>query len=151
MLSVPVSARTRLSEDPIKGVRSSLHDGEPATGDAFFGSEFILSEASDRTGYRLKCSQRIPGARGQVLTYPTYPSYVQVPPDGFPIVLQRDCPTTGGYQMAAAILPSEMGRFSQLKPGSKVRFEEVYQDAAVKDYMKFSKLLQRYAVVSTGL
>jgi biotin-dependent carboxylase-like uncharacterized protein len=151
MRSVPASGRTLLSGDPIGAVRGSLHDSEPATGDAFFGSEFLVSEASDRTGYRLKRSEGISGARGQVLTYPTYPGYVQIPPDGSPIVLQRDCPTTGGYQLAAAILPSEMGRFSQLKPGSRVRFEEVDPDAAAKDLMRFSKLLRRYAVVGTGL
>jgi KipI family sensor histidine kinase inhibitor len=151
MRSVPASARTLSSGDPIEAVRGSLGDSEPATGNAPFGSEFMVSEVSDRTGYRLKCSQRIPGARGQVLTYPTYPGYLQIPPDGSPIVLQRDCPTTGGYQLAAAILPSEMGRFSQLKPGAKVRFEEVDPDAAAKDFVRFSKLLQRYAVVGTGL
>jgi len=99
----------------------------------------------------LKRSERTPGARGQVLTYPTYPGYVQIPPDGSPIVLQQDCPTTGGYQLAAAVLPSDMGRFSQLKPGSKVRFEEVDPDAAAKDFVKFSKLLQRYEEGGTGL
>jgi allophanate hydrolase subunit 2 len=150
MRSVPASGRTLLSGDPIRAVRSSLHDGE-ATGDAFLGSEFLVSEASDRTGYRLKSSERIPGTRGQVLTYPTYPGYVQVPPDGFPIVLQRDCPTTGGYQLAAAILPSEMGRFSQLKPGSKLKFEEVDLYAAAKDSTKFQKLLQKYEAGGTGL
>jgi allophanate hydrolase subunit 2 len=44
-----------------------------------------------------------------------------------------------------------MGRFSQLKPGSRVRFEEVDPDAVAKDLMRFSKLLRRYAVVGTGL
>jgi KipI family sensor histidine kinase inhibitor len=151
MRSVPASGRTLLGGDPIRAVRGSLHDSEPTTGDAFFGSEFSVSEVSDRTGYRLKRSERTPGARGQVLTYPTYPGYVQIPPDGSPIVLQQDCPTTGGYQLAAAVLPSDMGRFSQLKPGSKVRFEEVDPDAAAKDFVKFSKLLQRYEEGGTGL
>jgi KipI family sensor histidine kinase inhibitor len=151
MRNVSTSRRTLLTEDPIRAVRGSIHDSEKATADAFFGSEFLVSEAFDRTGYRLKCSERILGARGRALTYPTYPGYVQIPPDGSPIVLQQDCPTTGGYRLAAAILPSEMGRFSQLKPGSRVRFEEVDSDAAAKDFMRFSKLLQRYAMVSTGL
>ena len=67
----------------------------------------------------------MPKGAGQVLTYPTYPGYVEVPPGGSPIVLQQDCPTTGGYLMAAAVLPSEMGKLSQLKPGLKLEFEEV--------------------------
>jgi KipI family sensor histidine kinase inhibitor len=150
MRSVPESRRTLLGGDPIRAVRSSLHDGE-ATGDDFFGLEFLVSEASDRTGYRLKCTERIPGARGQVLTYPTYPGYVQVPPDGSPIVLQCDCPTTGGYQLAAAILQSEMGKFSQLRPGSKLSFQEVDADSAAKDSAKFRKLLQKYEAGGTAL
>ncbi len=151
MRGVPASGRTLLREDPIRAVRGSLHGSERATEDAFFVTEFLVSEASDRTGYRLKRFERMPGARGQVLTYPTYPGYVQIPPDGSPIVLQQDCPTTGGYQLAAAVLPSDMGRFSQLRPGSKVRFEEVDADFAAKDSAKFRKLLQKYEAGGTGL
>jgi biotin-dependent carboxylase-like uncharacterized protein len=151
MRSVPASGRTNMGGDPIRVVMGSLLGCETAAGDALLGSEFIVSEASDRTGYRLRRPERTTGAKGQALTYPTYPGYVQMPPDGSPIVLQQDCPTTGGYQLAAAILPSEMGRFSQLRPGSKVRFGKVDPDDAAKDHVKFSKLLQRYAVVSPGL
>jgi KipI family sensor histidine kinase inhibitor len=151
MRSVLASGRTTMSEDPIRVVRGSLFGCETVEEDTLLGSEFIVSEASNRTGYRLRRPERTTGAKGQTLTYPTYPGYVQMPPDGSPIVLQQDCPTTGGYQLAAAILPSEMGRFSQLKPGSKVRFQEVDVGSAAKDSTKFQKLLQKYEAGSTGL
>jgi len=152
MRSVPLERRTEFTDaKPVKAVRSTLHDGGPAMGDSIFDQEFTVSESSDRTGYRLKRAGRAPGATGQVLTYPTFPGYVQIPPDGSPIVLQQDCPTTGGYQLAAAMMPSEMGRFSQLKPGSKVRFEEVDQEAAAKLSIGFRKALQGYAFRGPGL
>ncbi len=125
MRSVPASGRTPLSGDTIRAVRGSLRDSEPATEDAFFGSEFSVSEASDRTGYRLKRSERIPGARGQVLTYPTYPGYVQVPPDGSSIVLQRRLPhdwriSAGGGHTALGhgqVLAAQAGVESEIQRG----------------------------------
>ena len=60
-------------------------------------------------------------------------------------MLEKDCPTTGGYELAAVILPSEAGRFSQLRSGSKVRFEEVGEEEASKDFLKFMKLVKKYS------
>jgi KipI family sensor histidine kinase inhibitor len=145
MRNVAASDRVSVDGSPVKAVRSPLLESRKAVEDALFDREYEVSEASDRTGYRLKCSERLPGASGNVLSYPTYPGYVQIPLDGSPIVLQKDCPTTGGYELAAVILPSETGRFSQLRPGSKVKFEEVGEETASKDVKKFIRLLKRYA------
>jgi KipI family sensor histidine kinase inhibitor len=151
MRDVQETEKVLLGEGPMRAMRSSLGGNKAKVGDAFFDREYLMSESSDRTGYRLKSSERFLEASGQVITYPTYTGYVQVPPDGSPIVLQRDCPTTGGYELAAVVLPSEMGRLSQLKPGSKVTFEEVSEDVASRDDARFSRLLKKYGTIGLTL
>lgn len=145
MRDVPASDRVSSNEGPVKALRSPLSTSRAAVEDALFNGDYEVNEASDRTGYRLRRSGRFPIATGQVLSYPTFPGYVQVPPDGSPIVLQKDCPTIGGYELGAIILPSEAGRFSQLRPGSKVKFQEVGEGAASRDTAKFLKVWEDYA------
>jgi KipI family sensor histidine kinase inhibitor len=151
MRSVFPNDRTDLSgEKPVRATKGLPQEGDSAA-KAFFRSGYTVSEVSDRTGFRLKVGDRLPQSKAQLLTCPTFPGYVQVPPDGLPIVLQQDCPTTGGYQVVAAVLPSEMGRFSQLRPGSKVGFEEVDEARATKDAIAFAKRLAAYSGGMVGL
>jgi biotin-dependent carboxylase-like uncharacterized protein len=152
MREVRPSDRTKVPDgSPLRAVWSSLND-DSRLRKAFYESEFTVSEAADRVGYRLKLTSESLKAGGrQLLTYPAYPGYVQIPPDGSPIVLQQDCPTTGGYLMAAMVVASDMGRFSQLKPGSRIRFEDVDTGFAGRDSSSFRRTLQKYAVESPGL
>jgi allophanate hydrolase subunit 2 len=54
------------------------------------------------------------------------PGSVQVPPDGRPIVMMADGPTTGGYPKIATVVTSDLPRLAQLVPGEgEVRFEAV--------------------------
>jgi allophanate hydrolase subunit 2 len=52
---------------------------------------------------------------------------IQIPPNGMPIVLGPDHPTTGGYPVAAVIRHDHVGRFHARPIGSRVRF--VFQNA----------------------
>jgi biotin-dependent carboxylase-like uncharacterized protein len=47
---------------------------------------------------------------------------VQVPPDGRPVVMFADHPTTGGYPVVAVVDPDDLGRFAQHRPGTELRF-----------------------------
>jgi allophanate hydrolase subunit 2 len=54
------------------------------------------------------------------------PGCIQVPPDGQPIVMLADGPTTGGYPKIATVVTADLGRLAQLVPGEgRVRFEAV--------------------------
>ena len=56
---------------------------------------------------------------------------VQVPPDGQPIVMLADHPTTGGYPQLACVIAADLHRLGQLAPGQPVRFTLVTEgDAA---------------------
>lgn len=50
---------------------------------------------------------------------------VQVPPDGRPIVLGVDHPTTGGYPVIACVASVDIPRLGRLRPGDELRFERV--------------------------
>jgi KipI family sensor histidine kinase inhibitor len=47
---------------------------------------------------------------------------IQVPPDGQPVVMLADHPTTGGYPVLAVVDDDDIGRLVQRPPGSTVRF-----------------------------
>jgi len=50
------------------------------------------------------------------------PGAVQVPPDGRPVVMLADHPTTGGYPVLAVVDPGSLATIAQARPGSTVRF-----------------------------
>ena len=51
------------------------------------------------------------------------PGVIQVPPDGRPIVMLADGPTTGGYPKIATVVRADLCRLAQLVPGAScVRF-----------------------------
>ena len=47
---------------------------------------------------------------------------VQVPPDGLPIVMLADHPTTGGYPVIAVVDPADISVVAQAAPGTTLRF-----------------------------
>ena len=47
---------------------------------------------------------------------------VQVPPDGRPIVMLADHPTTGGYPVVAVVNPDDIATVAQAAPGDHLRF-----------------------------
>ncbi len=50
---------------------------------------------------------------------------IQVPPDGQPVVMLADHPTTGGYPVIAVVEEADLGRLAQRPPGSTVRFRPI--------------------------
>jgi allophanate hydrolase subunit 2 len=47
---------------------------------------------------------------------------IQVPPDGQPVVMLADHPTTGGYPVIAVVDPDDLAALAQRRVGSIVRF-----------------------------
>ncbi len=111
------------SAGPIRVVPGPhLPEFAPSAFDRFLASEYTVSPQSDRSGYRLEGPRILHANRGEILSQAMLPGAVQVPPDGQPIVLMRDGPTTGGYPVLAVIPEEDLGRFAQLGPGERVRF-----------------------------
>jgi len=85
-------------------------------------TEYRVSTASDRTGYKLK---GVP-VSNRVATLPSEascPGSIQIPGDGAPIVLMADAPTVGGYPKIAVVAEADLPIVAQRSPGDALRFE----------------------------
>jgi biotin-dependent carboxylase-like uncharacterized protein len=47
---------------------------------------------------------------------------IQVPPDGQPVMMLADHPTTGGYPVIAVVHPDDVAAVAQTAPGGQIRF-----------------------------
>ncbi|MEO8909143.1 MAG: biotin-dependent carboxyltransferase family protein [Gemmatimonadaceae bacterium] len=89
---------------------------------AFTGAEFIVSQAADRTGYKLQ-GNVLPHSMGSLPSDVGCQGAIQVPGEGTPIVLMADAPTVGGYPKIAVVAEADLPILSQRSPGEVVRFE----------------------------
>jgi allophanate hydrolase subunit 2 len=60
------------------------------------------------------------GARA--ITTPMIEGAIECPPDGPPIVLGPEHPTTGGYPLLAVVARRDLARFHRIPLGGSVRF-----------------------------
>jgi allophanate hydrolase subunit 2 len=47
---------------------------------------------------------------------------LQIPPDGYPILLMAERPTTGGYPKVATVISADLSQAAQLQRGDTVTF-----------------------------
>jgi KipI family sensor histidine kinase inhibitor len=91
---------------------------------------YEVGPLSDRTGCRLRGAPLAHQGPAEILTDGMVPGCVQVPPDGQPIVMLADGPTTGGYPKIATVVTSDLDALAQLAPGDQVRFRIVTVEEA---------------------
>ncbi len=106
---------------PEREVRLRLRPGPQASAEALAAltrETFEVADA-DRMGVRL-AGAPVPG--GEVTSEGVPLGAVQVPPSGKPILLLADRGTLGGYQKPALLLPEDLPKAAQLRPGDRVRF-----------------------------
>ncbi len=103
-------------------------------------SEFILSGASDRTGYRLESASPLSGK--SILSQPVCPGVIQIPPDGHPIILMADAPTIGGYHVAGVVISADLGPLAQRTPGEAIAFQRATVSEAHKLLASASEKLE---------
>ena len=105
----------------------------PSSLAAFWSAEFRVAQSSNRVGVRLE-GGLAPSARpsdGRMTTEGMTWGAVQFPPDGNPIILLCDHPTTGGYPVVACVASVDFPALGQLRPGDTVRFEQVSRSEAL--------------------
>ena len=114
--------------------------------DVFFSSEFTVSPQADRMGYRLQGSpmERDPGAPASIVSEPSMPGNVQIPPDGQPIVLLVE-QTLGGYAKIATVITVDIFRIAQAKPGDTVRFLSVSLEEAHNAFRQWKEFIKGVA------
>ena len=87
------------------------------------GAEWTVSATSDRVGLRLGGPPLKASRADELVTEGIAPGAIQVPPDGAPILLGVDRPTTGGYPKLAHVIAADLARVGQLRPHARIRFE----------------------------
>jgi antagonist of KipI len=92
----------------------------------FLSSTFKVTDKADRMGYRLEGDTiaHRNGAEKSIISEPSVPGGIQVPPDGQPIILLVE-QTVGGYTKIATVISPDIGKVGQAKPGNRVHFRRV--------------------------
>ncbi len=88
-----------------------------------FENSFRIGAKNNRMGYQLEGAPIKIESNDTMLTAVTIPGTVQLTPAGNPIVLMRDCQTTGGYPRILQLTEQGINRLAQKKTNDCVRFE----------------------------
>lgn len=96
----------------------------------FYDSIFVVTVQSDRAGIRLD-GPAVPRREKEMLSDAMLPGAIQIPPDGKPIVILADGPTTGGYPKIGVVVSVDLPLLGQARPGTRVRFERTTVESAV--------------------
>lgn len=91
----------------------------------FAASRYTVDPRSNRIGVRLEGPQLTRVVEGELPSEGLVPGAIQVPPDGRPLVFLFDHPTTGGYPVLGVVVPEDLPRVAQARPGSRVTFRAV--------------------------
>jgi biotin-dependent carboxylase-like uncharacterized protein len=78
---------------------------------------WALRPSSDRSGCRLEGPRLAHVGSPEITSDGMVPGCIQVPPDGQPIVMLADGPTTGGYPKIATVVRADLRKLGQLVPG----------------------------------
>jgi len=112
--------------------------------ETLFSSDFMVSAKADRMGYRLQGPeiQLRPGVPRSIISEPSMPGGIQIPPDGQPIILLVE-QTVGGYAKIATVISTDLARIAQATPGDTIRFEKVSLEEAHWLYRERKKFFQK--------
>ena len=97
-----------------RGTQADLFD--EAAWRALTETEYRVTAASDRTGYRLEGAV-LANPAGTLPSEASCPGAIQIPGDGLPIVLMADAPTVGGYPKIAVVAEADLPIIAQRSPG----------------------------------
>jgi biotin-dependent carboxylase-like uncharacterized protein len=93
--------------------------------ETFLSAPFEVSQQIDRLGYRL-VGPVLEHAKGfNIISDGVVPGCIQVPGDGKPIVLMRDCQPPGGYPKIATLISADFAGLAQSRPGTTLHFRQV--------------------------
>ena len=132
--------------DPTRPIRivagAHLSQLEADSQRALFESTFRIGADSNRVGYRLEGAAKLAMREPlELVSAGVVPGTVQLPPEGKPIVLMAEAPTTGGYPRIAHVIAVDQPCLAQRRPGDGVRFTQVSPAAAQTLYLERERAL----------
>lgn len=132
------------SEQPLRVLRGSHFDAlDHASQQRLFDAEFRISADSNRVGLRLDGPRLVLSEPIDLVTEPVATGTLQLPPDGQPIALMVEHPTTGGYPRIGQIAAIDLARLGQRRPGDALRFAPIALDDAQSRYLARERELAR--------
>jgi KipI family sensor histidine kinase inhibitor len=125
-LARPSSARPAASATVRVALGPQADHFDAGTIARFLAVSWRVGGTSDRVGLRLHGEPLAHLGPREILSDGMVPGCIQVPPDGQPIVMGADGPTTGGYPKIATVVTADLPLLAQLVPGEgQVAFEAV--------------------------
>ncbi len=91
-----------------------------------FGTDYMVTPKADRMGYRLQ-GNAVPikgNMPKSIVSEPSMPGSIQIPPDGQPIILLVE-QTVGGYAKIATMISTDLSKVAQTTPGDMIQFEKI--------------------------
>lgn len=107
---------------------------------AFVAGEYTVSDHSDRAGIRLS-GTAIETSGASMRSEAVLTGAIQITPDGLPLILFVDRPTTGGYPVLATVIHADLPALGQIRARDTVRFEWVTRDEARAASIELEKLI----------
>jgi 5-oxoprolinase (ATP-hydrolysing) subunit C len=109
---------------------------------AFLNGPWTISTRSDRMAYQLE-GPRLKHTKGfNIVSDGIALGAIQVPGEGYPLVLMADRQPTGGYPKIATVIGADLGKLAQLRPGTQLRFQAVPLAEAVEARRAQARLLE---------
>ncbi len=122
---------------PIRIIRGPHFEAlDAASRTALLGAHFRIRAASNRVGFRLDGPSLRLATPLELVSEPVTAGTLQLPPDGQPIALMAEHPTTGGYPRIGQIAAIDLPRLAQRRPGDHVRFCEIDLEDAQTRYLE---------------
>ncbi len=91
----------------------------------FFSREFTVSSQSNRLGARLEGPAILSVGGADIISEGIVTGAIQITGEGQPIVMLPARATIGGYPKIATVIAADLDRLGQLRPGQRIRFEDV--------------------------
>ncbi|MDA3790010.1 MAG: biotin-dependent carboxyltransferase family protein [Desulfobacula sp.] len=104
---------------------------------SLFEAEYMVTAKADRMGYRLQgkalpIRDKMPKS---IISEPSMPGGIQIPPDEQPIILLVE-QTVGGYAKIATVISTDLPKVAQTTPGDYIQFEKIDLQTAHVLYME---------------
>lgn len=109
----------------------------------FQEAEFRISNRSDRMACQLEGPLLSRITDKQLISSAVSFGTIQVPANGFPLVLLADRQTTGGYPRIAQVASVDLPVLAQLQPGSAIKFRLISLQQAQRLYIEQEQQIAR--------
>ena len=116
---------------------------EQNTDRCFLSQRFIVSDRSNRMGYRLKGFEVESLESKELISSAVCPGTIQISHDGMPILLMAEAQTTGGYPRIVQVCAADLPFCAQLRPGDAVGFEKIQMAEAETLFLQQRRGLRR--------